>query len=195
MLPPLDGAHGPSYVISGILLHIGCGRVTVCDTLARHDSKQRWPAKPGRRCLSLFYPAASLFGDAPRKYSEASVRARDSSLASWTTRVFVRALDASQKPLLHTLGAVERPWMLQRPHASTSPALSQTTHEHHKMLHTQDSVRCTSPGLSYRFAPADVRIWGLLGAVRQALVHNFTQRPSLHLSLSWSVFMLRAGYS
>ena len=54
MLPPLDSAHGPSYVISGILLHIGCGRVTVCDTLARLDSKQTWPAKPGRRCLSLF---------------------------------------------------------------------------------------------------------------------------------------------
>jgi hypothetical protein len=54
MLPPLDSAHGPSYVISGILLHIGCGRVTVCDTLVRLDSKQRWPAKPGCRCLSLF---------------------------------------------------------------------------------------------------------------------------------------------
>jgi hypothetical protein len=54
MLPPLDGAHGPSYVISGILLHIGCGRVTVCDTLARLDSKQRWPAKPDAVvCLSL----------------------------------------------------------------------------------------------------------------------------------------------
>jgi hypothetical protein len=79
------------------------------------------------------YPAANLFGDAPRKYSEASVRARDSSLASWTTRAFVRAVVASQKPLLHTLGAMKRPWMLQRPHASTSPASSQTTHQHHKL--------------------------------------------------------------
>jgi hypothetical protein len=32
-------------------------------------------------------------------------------------------------------------------------------------LHTQDSVRYTSPGLSHRFAPADVRIWGLLELV------------------------------
>jgi hypothetical protein len=42
----------------------------VCDTLARRDSKQT--------CLRnvvvcLFYPGVSLFGDAPRKYSEASV--------------------------------------------------------------------------------------------------------------------------
>lgn len=46
-------------------------RVTVCNTLARRDSKQT--------CLRnvvvcLFYPGVSLFGNAPRKYSKASVQ-------------------------------------------------------------------------------------------------------------------------
>jgi hypothetical protein len=151
MLRPPAGVHGPSYVISGILLHIGCGRVTVCDTPRPNDSKQSWPAKHGRCCLSLFYPAASLFGDAPRKYTRASVRARHCSLARWTTREFARAAVTSQNPLLHARRVARKResgrgrdhmHLLARHHPRNA-------HQHRKTaslsLHTAAPKRCQCP--------------------------------------------------
>lgn len=57
--PPLASARGPSCVISGILLHIGCRPVTVCNTLVRLDSKQTCLRnRDAVVCLSFTRPPA-----------------------------------------------------------------------------------------------------------------------------------------
>jgi hypothetical protein len=136
MLPPLDSAHGPSYVISGILLHIGCGRVTVCDpwsVLIRNRHGLRNP--DAVVCLS--FTRAPAYSVTPHENAAKPACELETAPSPVGPREHLRGQRSLPKS---RCCMVKRLWMLQRPHAPTSLASSQTAHQYHSLLSIHETV-------------------------------------------------------
>lgn len=155
----------------------------MCDILARLDSKQS--------CLSLLYPGVSLFGDAPRKYSEASVqRARDSSLARWTTRGVARSSLCPQGRSACATSGGQDNVDAAATHAAASPASPWDPHQHRKLsVHTAPLRAAHLPGEQYHFMPSPRQNLGTTTCLPSIGSTHRAASITLHWSLlhSWSV--------
>jgi hypothetical protein len=185
----------------------------VCDTLARLDSKQT--------CLRnvhvcLFYPAASLFGDAPRKYSEASVHPAGANRQSLARGAHERLslepskLACRRPPLLHApprsagegqaegTAEGERRGRPASPSPSPSPGRLVHLHLHHQLLRQTHLSRARCLRASHRLPTHWSRQCSEPGDQGLSAKHpdpRLAQLARAALITFLAHFMLRAGYS
>jgi hypothetical protein len=156
----------------------------VCNTLTRLDSKQTCLRN---RLVCFFYPDVSLFGSAPRKYSEASVHPAGAKRHSFSPagprEDSLGAIKAYRDTLLHARPLAQETVVAVATHASTS--------QHHPGTLVNITDCSSAPPYQSR---ASLHLNLGTTPARQAFGSTHPSVAKAPLTLFLAYFMLRTGY-